>query len=75
VREKAGVLRPGGGPSAFSTTITTRAAGIEPAIPTRETDRIELPYLLSLVLSHAKVVELWGFEPQTPCVQSRCSPN
>jgi hypothetical protein len=21
------------------------------------------------------LVERWGFEPQTPCLQSRCSPN
>ena len=35
-------------------------------------DRSE--YGLASIVSHSRLVEMTGFEPATPCLQSRCSP-
>ena len=42
---------------------------------TREESRLRATTRCALVIPRWKLVELIGFEPTTPCLQSRCSPS
>ena len=46
----------------------------QPRDSRRVTTALRAPRV-ALVMLHVELVELIGFEPTTPCLQSRCSPN